>query len=128
MIELASIVKSAMSPSEFFAGQKLAEGRGVTIAREDSVWRGEHNVTATVREADACCTVGFNLSGDHIKNCRCDCHRMETVDPVTGLRGRLRGLCRHGVAAVLAYTTRTAIRPEQPVTTSFASKMLLQKY
>ena len=107
-----SIRQAAENETAFLAGKKLYEWQKATIHKIDSFWKTEIYITASVHESSAGKESVYNtrifLKNGAIDNCLCSCRNQEIQQKASSARiagySIAKGhLCRHGVAAALAY-------------------------
>lgn len=117
-----SIKQAAESETAFLAGKNLYEWKKAEISKIDSFWKSEVYITAFVHESSAGRESVYRtrifLKNDAIDNCLCGCHKQE-------MKGRL---CRHGVAAALAYLEQIHSQGQRPAVTSPQIHQILDSY
>lgn len=117
------IQQAAENKDVFSAGKTLYEQEKTDISKIDSFWKNEVYITASVHETD---TAGKEsvyrtrifLKNDAVDNCLCSCRKQEA-------KGRL---CRHGVAAALAYLEQIRGQGQRPAVTSPQIRRMLDGY
>ena len=132
-----SIRQAAENETAFLAGKKLYEWQKATIHKIDSFWKTEIYITASVHESSAGKESVYNtrifLKNGAIDNCLCSCRNQEIQQKASSARiagySIAKGhLCRHGVAAALAYLEQTQAQGQRPAVTSPQVHKILDSY
>lgn len=117
-----SIRQAAENETAFLAGTKLYEWQKAAVSKIDSFWKSEVYITASVHESaagrESLYRTRIFLKNDAVDSCMCSCRRQE-----------MKGcLCRHGVAAALAYLEQARSQGQRPAVTSPQIHKILDRY
>ena len=107
-----NVQRSAVSFGEYQKGRSLYYKHLVTLGQVKTFWRGEYQIQAT---ADGH-TVLLQISDGTFAHFSCSCQENTS-----------KRLCRHGVAAALAWMKEGALG-QTSIKTSFAGTQLMQAY
>ena len=117
-ISSEAIMKQVSSTLELERGKALYESGAVGPLADNTFWRGEVEVRATVQDGEEKYRVKLMVKHDQIYQYQCGCAEHK----------KYRGMCRHSIAVALAYKDK-AKRENQPmVYTSSSVRTMIREY